>query len=664
MALPLCSSLNTYDLLLRVVQDFRPLYCAQATPRGLRRAVGRQSGSLLNVGSPAGWQVTLLNRAEVSDLRNVDLKKYCPTPQEWLVPVGPLTRNQPPCISASETRAHLVIGAKFRVYVFDAVEGCLHLAARDFEEFAHCGLGAVRCLYLPHCMPRAPSEPRDLIAALEVCTDPESMSDICRENNGSYLHITDPTGNSHQVKLCGTLENALRLWPFSSAEPRTRDAVVLSITQRLCCPWRPLGLVGSSAGEPDRFRSTLMLLVDQFAAVFGYCFMNGSLFRLADSFHELTRCGLLRALTGTRWCYGPEERYAGARLLEQDPDVRFWLSTRPGYEEMLASSTKPGDYEAHLMCITRPDRVRQVQKSGQRCASPTMADAIAANDYTWREPTRRAFGDAYTDPDTRDYASDPLPGNRREVFATREEKYKNRDGRPLNVPVLFRQTPRRVPSLTAGRYRAPTPLPSPPPTPVCFTSSGSSSSSQCSPLPPEFIPPPPPPPSFCVNCGPAQRRETEERNKEEAPRDEGESATRPRQRPQPQPPRSSSSSSMTLSPPKPMPRSLPAAGSEEVFGESGSPPPDPQSNIRQRRLCGVRVSNQRVAQPVLAASFSNGRQPPPPPSRSIGGAAPSQTVASAGSPHRNAKNGEKASESAKKSVQGILRLPNASSCVP
>lgn len=431
------ASLHDYNTFLSMVDRFRELYMASTTARCLRKFTTRNNGRMYTIASPQGWTLMVSTRTDMERLTYVDLKAVCYGREPWVVPIGTLSCDHMPGMCHLETSLFFALGEEFRVFVYDADAKRIHLAARDFEEFCHCGLGTVACLYEKRRAFRCPAEPEDLAEQLDGETQSLSLlSTICASHEGRDLVMQTPCGEI-TVKICGSWDSVMNLWPFTVVSRNMRDTVRKHITQRLCCPWKPFGAVGRY-DELDVFRALVVLLIDcPEYAIYTYNVLDGAVERAADNMPDFMRSGCLRILTKCRWYYG-HDLDRGDQVLDPKLDATFWVTPRKNRCEVRGATTLASRDSAYMMAISRPDRYESVRDSSEP-KTRGVVHALAAMDYNWRPEHNPELGDV--DDDVRDYCVAPLHGGLSAVYRARVDKALHREGHVMYSPRLLSARP-------------------------------------------------------------------------------------------------------------------------------------------------------------------------------------------------------------------------------
>ncbi|AAK57025.1 T1 [Tupaiid betaherpesvirus 1] len=423
--MPLTHSFAQYESLVRA---FGFLYMSHYSAKATRRCVQRCAGRCVSLQSPPGWSVLVTPRGLLPQLAGLDLTALCPGKESWTAVVGPVVYASPRAPRAHETPYFLLLGHGFRVFIFDLSTTTMHLAARDFEEFARQGVRAALCLYEPAFVPLLTTSPSELVRPLlSASTSFAELRDLCIARRGQTVRLETPGRERASLRLVGHWEPLRACRPFSEQSPWVLQRCVEFVTRRLCCAWFVLGTVSHPEGDPAQ--PTQVLVVDQACAVYTYRLCDGELFRLAESVGHLFRAGVLAALLGRRHA----GRGPGAEgRLEEPLERGYWFKERPGADDVFTAVADANDRAAQLVWLgTRERFLAPPSESPWR---DPLRQALALDDWTWRAPCEAASGELFADHDQTDYLNGP-PVSYHAAVNVRTEKARRQGSRALLRPL-------------------------------------------------------------------------------------------------------------------------------------------------------------------------------------------------------------------------------------
>ncbi|AFK84001.1 B155 [miniopterid betaherpesvirus 1] len=388
-----------YNSFIMVAEGFKWMYAATSSAKRLRREIAAYRYSRLEIGAPSGWALLILPPDEIPGLRDLRLHNILPCPEPWLVTVGVLMRGE--CYSLANARMSplvFMLGRAFRCFVVDLEERRVHIAARDFEDFCHHGFVTVPCMYRVPLYPLQSIDPEDVSMALDGADMAGELGQITLRNvvrrfDGRDLTLRTPVRDHCVLRICRSWEAVGKMWPASLMPNGGRiEAVHRCITATLCCRWWMLGVAGKyrkRSADGQTFCAVQVLLFDALGRIYSYRVCDGRVCGLAPSVSDLMRTGLLRSITGTRWCgEDPDQGYIS---LEEDLDADYWYRARPAATQLAYPSSAMGfDVEEQFLLITRPGRFFSTAycergADGKRIlGSRSVSEALATDDIFWQ----------------------------------------------------------------------------------------------------------------------------------------------------------------------------------------------------------------------------------------------------------------------------------------
>lgn len=319
----------------RVLKAFRNFFVSQVTERSLKNTVKRSSGLRLPVGFPPGWTVVITPRGQLPELMGRNISDLLLT-HEWLVVLGELRSP-----TKAHTSLYLAMGRESRMFVYSALEDALVIAANDLDDLSRRGLSMVEFVFKrPDAMKQRPQMGSKIWDRLCSCADEREFASLLYEKRCHAIEIKTPgKSEGDPFILIDKLKACELFWPFSAMSDSQLKDIRKYISIMTCCRWETLGLVGTyrSTGV---FHTLLLVIRDEFGAVFYLSTLMGQLWRLADSVSDLRMLGLLKVFAAGRRA---DRDTVGQTRIEHPINPSIWFHCRPGACHLCPDVAPPGD---------------------------------------------------------------------------------------------------------------------------------------------------------------------------------------------------------------------------------------------------------------------------------------------------------------------------------
>lgn len=324
----------------RILREFRALFLSQTSERSLKKTVKRDSGQRLCVGVPRDWWLRLTPRGELMEMDGKDLRPLLPT-EEWAVVLGEL--HAP---TASHTSLYLAMGRESRIFVYSALEDALTLAANDLDEFSRIGLSVCEFVFrIPAPAPAPSSRSSTTVAdalwnALCACATAADLSKTVARLRRDVLRVRTPCKlEDAPLILLDGFELCRDYWPLCALSRRRFEETARYLSERLCCGWHPLGLVGNYKNS-GVFHATYLIVFDDRRVLYYLSLCAGEAWRLADDVADFRKLGLLKVFTGGRRV---DRDWVGPARLERPPDPSLWFHSRREALHLCPDVCPPGE---------------------------------------------------------------------------------------------------------------------------------------------------------------------------------------------------------------------------------------------------------------------------------------------------------------------------------
>lgn len=346
-SLPVTSDPSPYrhtsrSVFLRVMMGFRHFYRAQGDSTAVAEAASRQIGTRLLLGIPHNWFLDVGPPEHWPELCNRDLAGLVCC-DETLTPIGELVVREQGLYE--RTAAFLCLGTLGRVYAYDSKADAAILVSSNLDKLARFGLLHCELVYRYPRTPQSTLTPSRLVIDLLACDTLNEVRTYCERYRELDLALYTPGYRFQPMKLISEFEEIAVYWPFNAMNEdclrRCRDTV----TGRLCCPWRTLGIVGEYTAS-SQFFARHVLVVDTFLAVYTVDATRQKFYRVADNPNELFRAGMCKSVS------------FGARFDRDDRGARRCESSTicPHLSDAIRPVMAEADLENEHLWLCRDDR--------------------------------------------------------------------------------------------------------------------------------------------------------------------------------------------------------------------------------------------------------------------------------------------------------------------
>ncbi|AAF99235.1 pr140 [rat cytomegalovirus strain Maastricht] len=289
------------SVFLRVMMGFRYFYRTQGNPATIAETASRQKGDRLLLGIPHNWFLDVGPAEQWPELRDRDLTGLVCC-DETLTPVGELVVREQGLYE--KTAAFLCLGTLGRVYAYDSKADAAILVSSSLDKLARFGLLHCELVYRYPRTPQTTLTPPRLVSDLLSCDTLNEVRTYCERYRDLDVALYTPGYRFQAMKVTSEFEEIAAHWPFNAMDEdclrRCRDTVA----NRLCCPWRTLGIVGEYTAS-SYFFARHVLVVDAFLAVYTVDATRQKFYRVADDLNELFRAGLCKSVSfGARFDRG------------------------------------------------------------------------------------------------------------------------------------------------------------------------------------------------------------------------------------------------------------------------------------------------------------------------------------------------------------------------
>nr|WEG69129.1 protein m141 [Mastomys natalensis cytomegalovirus 2]WEG69267.1 protein m141 [Mastomys natalensis cytomegalovirus 2]WEG69406.1 protein m141 [Mastomys natalensis cytomegalovirus 2]WEG69544.1 protein m141 [Mastomys natalensis cytomegalovirus 2]WEG69682.1 protein m141 [Mastomys natalensis cytomegalovirus 2] len=286
-----------------------------------RRAAETLMGKTISLGFPDNWFLIGGSGKDSWDAYLARAQEFLCC-DEALIPLGFCGRLDPKDdtrVLRSRGDLLLLSGEFGRFYVYSSHNDTLYLVARDLEEFARYGVTRNVFAYeeCGECL--SPSDisyvkwvasdnlsngvkDKEVLIVFSNQKDSEDVVSIAytRFITKGYVELKTPGYGTSALFLANDPDDVRRMWPFRGMSDIMFKITWKTITDRLCCPWALLGVLGYRSAEGDMFEfiAQQVLVVDCFGSVHALILYTKAAFirRVADSISNLFRHGMIKRI--------------------------------------------------------------------------------------------------------------------------------------------------------------------------------------------------------------------------------------------------------------------------------------------------------------------------------------------------------------------------------